>query len=723
MESASKSHRYPGSSPSTTAEDQQVCSPVAADELFSGFMGNPFAASYLTASSPTFPPGPSHIPTFLGPGYSNQNDVYTSPLSSSFVSPGIPNALLDPLTLPINLEGPHSTSLIDTLAMPALHDRQSFSAISVQSPPVSTLPQLGFQVPYAPEELVASQAHYAGPMYEPPDFNICTPIVEEDVDDMKGGRIFSAEKRIPSPAPSNSSSSSSDTSYGVLTRQIDFPANSKEKLISSFHEHTCGVLSIKKGRTKNPWRTLVWPLARDCPALEHAISSLACFHQSNELRMPRKHGIEHVQLSLQELLIGVEKSSISVDALTATSLALAFSESWDQHIRTGIDHIKAAKTLIKQTLVEHQQRPRKGNELNRLRFLCNTWVYMDVIARLTAHLTSADDNDSDYFDSVFKTLYGNDKIDAHLDPLMGCATSLFPIIGRVANLVRKVRRTNATPLHLISEASSLKKQLEQWKPPSFIEDLEDDNTTTADICQTAISYQYATLLYLHQAVPEIPSLPAAELARVALKSLATVKDFSQSVIVSIYPLMATGCEATSQEDRRWVRDRWTMLSQRMKLGLTEKCLEVTKEVWRRRDAYATAKKNIETGGDEDANEDIITVSGNMERKRGAEFLDDTTSEALTNTGHKRRTLSDPRILHTNMPTLQFDGTSLLPELYYGATSISTVSDLYEGRARRDAKNTELDFEFTVRGRLHWLSVMKEWEWEGKRHFTGANRLG
>lgn len=695
-----------GSSPSTaTVEDSQLCSPVATDDFFSGFMSSPFTASYIPASSPPFPLGPSHTPSFIGPAYSGQSDVYVSPLASTFALPSIDIPLFDSSTLPIGLGGTHSTAIVDTLGFHAPQNRRLSSTSLRESPRLINPLQPVTKLSSPPEEYSTFPAQYPDPIIESSDFNLYTPRIEEDVEEIIRGPIPSADIRPPSPAPSSSSSSASQTSHRFLIRQPQFPAESKEMLFSRFDQDTCGVLSVKNGRTENPWRTLVGPLARDCAALEHAISSLASFHQSKELSMMRKHGIEHVQTSLQELRISVAKRSISVDAAIATSLTLAFSESWDQHIRTGLDHIRAAKTLINYTLVEHQKRPKQGDELDRLRFLCNTWIYMDVIARLT----SADDDDSDYFDTVFDALYSNGNTDTRLDPLMGCASSLFPIIGRVANLARKIRRTDATPLNVISYATGLKRQLENWTPPSFIEDPEDETTSPDDIHQTALAYQYATLLYLHQAVPEIPSLPAATLAEKVLRALASVNVSSRAVIVSIYPLMAAGCEATSQEDREWVRSRWELLSKRMKLGITEKCLEVTKEVWGRRNAYAKAKGNIKLNADEDEDEDITKVLRTVPLKRGADFLDDSSSEtSLTNSAHKRRTLNDRRMSGMDISPLKVEGTSLLPELYCG---VPNASDHYEERPRRDTKNEELDFKFTVRGRLHWLSVMKEWKWE------------
>lgn len=469
--------------------------------------------------------------------------------------------------------------------------------------------------------------------------------------------------------------------------QPQFSLASPENLTRRYDRDTCGVLSVKDGPTENPWRTLVWPLARDCPALYHAIASMTSFHQSKDIPSMRIQGIDHMRNAVHALAAGI--GNMRFDAAISTTLVLAFSESWDQHISTGINHIKGAKILINQALVQHRQTPKEGEEWARLKFLCNTWIYMDVIARLT----SADDDESNDVDFVHENIYANGERDPHLDPLMGCAHTLFPIIGRVANLVRRVRRTDGNGPGIISLALQLKTQLEEWSPPSFIEDPEDETTSPHDSIKTAMAYQYATLLYLHQAVPEIPSQSSRVLAKKVLCELATVEPRSRSIIVHIYPLMAAGCEVMEQEDRDWVAERWDLMQSRMKLGILEKTLDVTKEVWCRRDAYEAERKMLD---------DVQGVSfpPNPPLKRDFDsFFEDLQPEGdfcWLEPGPKRRANDS-----LSSYTIPMQSPVIL-----------------EPPRRRQSPNggTELlEDEFTVKGRLHWLGVMKDWNWEGTLH--------
>lgn len=311
-----------------------------------------------------------------------------------------------------------------------------------------------------------------------------------------------------------------------------------------------------------------------------------------------------------------------------------------------------------------------------MRFLCNAWVYMDVIARLT----SVDDDESNDFDVVYSRFSSSFSNENSVDPLMGAASTLFPLIGRVANLVRRVRRSNSNSPATIAHGMELKRMLESWRPPAIDEVPEDPTSHLEDSLQTAEAYRYATLLYLHQAVPELPSKSSAELAKTVMIFLATVPLGSRTVIVQIYPLLAAGCEALDKEDRQWVGERWTSMSARMKIGVIDRCADVTKEVWDRRDAYA-----VEHGS-----------SGRQPPpvRRGLSF-DDQLAEA-------RGFDPDLRVLFGDGSRQRRATVANMPKRF--------------GRPRdssRDPTTGKIDREYTVRGRLHWLGVMKDWNWEGQ----------
>lgn len=522
---------------------------------------------------------------------------------------------------------------------------------------------------------------------------------------------FQAQSRSPTASP---------IGFSPMYRQPDVPAGSPEMLMLRFDKQTCGILSVKDGPTENPWRTLVWPLARDSPALYHAIASMTAFHTSKEKPALRVDGMEHMRRSIRSLATGIEK--MRTDTALATTLVLAFAESWDQHISTGIEHLRGAKILVNQALIKHNKRGLVGDDLARLKFLCNTWVYMDVIARLT----SIDDDDSTDFENLLSPLNSlsaysfsssstNMTRMSEIDPLMGSAATLFPLIGRAANLCRKVQKSKSNSIAIISQAMDLKQAIEQWQPSTSFSTPEDPTSEIQHALQTAEAYRYATLLHLHQAVPEIPSLTCAELAKKVLVFLATVPLSSRLVIVQIYPLLAAGCEAEDEEDRTWVEERWASMGRRMWIGNIDRCWEVMQEVWRRRDEVARRKEQELMKRHGGRMGGIAAMHG-ASRDSMKRFEEEMENGIGIGDGDGGVSFSDLLNLNEMGVMGQNRRTTQVGNRQRHSISGPSQGGFGELKAQRQAAGLiteDMDQELTVRGRLHWVGVMKDWEWESK----------
>ncbi|CAK4031667.1 related to fungal transcriptional regulatory [Lecanosticta acicola] len=486
--------------------------------------------------------------------------------------------------------------------------------------------------------------------------------------------------------------------------QPEFPIDSHEHLAMRFLNTTCGILSIMDGATENPWRTLIWPMAQTSAALYHALMAMAAYHAAHDFPVLRVVGHENKHASIQNIGAGIRDVSMSDQAAIATALALAFSESWDQHTATGNSHIKGAQVLVGRCVEGHRRKPVTGVELSRLKFLCNAWVFMDVISRLT----SVDSDESNDFDNAFlfasnssNVVQGTEKhskdgfginfgmpIDARLDPLMGCAGTLFPLIGRVANLVRKVCRSQTNSPGIVSHARDLKFAIDRWESPEEIECPQDPTTAVQDTLQTAEAYRWATLLHLHQSVPELPSLTSADLAQKILAALATVPTTSRTLVVQIYPLMVAGCEASEAEDRQWVRERWQVMAERMRIGVIDKCMQVTEEVWRRKDAYEakpiTHRKLVKT------------AELNPARRRGSPFPPRRATEVLN---------SDPGRTGVVFSYVESESEPM-------GNPLKDLNGPESARWRKDVSDRVMvDPAYSVRGHLHWVGVMWDWGWE------------
>ncbi|OJJ38243.1 hypothetical protein ASPWEDRAFT_105483, partial [Aspergillus wentii DTO 134E9] len=446
-----------------------------------------------------------------------------------------------------------------------------------------------------------------------------------------------------------SSPKGSKNATASIYREPSFDVASPEMLIVRYDRFTCGILSVKDGMNENPWRTLIWPLAKDSPALYHAIFALTAFHSSKESPELRVHGVDHMRKSITFMVQDIQ--NMKTDAALATSLALAFADTWDQHTQTCIQHLRGAKALVSQVLRFGIQNGMQGADLERVRFLYNTWLYMDVIARLTSR-EECSDQEMDFSISHLS----NDSVH-EIDPLMGCAATLFPLINRVTLLIQQVRKSESNSLSLVSQAIELKGLLEQWEPPRWFEPPEDPTSEVQHSIQIAYAYRWATLLYLHQAVPEMPSEPTSVLAKRVLILLATVPPSSRTTIIQMFPLLAAGCEA-EQEDRTWVLERWTSIQSRLMLGAIDRCIDVVQEVWSRQDKDKAEKARRQSRG-----------TG----RSGPYF-------AMEGPGKNR-------LSHGGGPEVRSSAVSPLENI---------------------------EFDKTIRGRLHWISVMEEWGWEGKQ---------
>lgn len=665
----------------------------------------PLQSSYLPELSPLLIVDTSKLPQ---DGALGQDQIMSQQTPARF----------DFGSLPSNETMFTDAGTFDTL--PSIETAPS-STSSGRSPSLVDLLLPGTDMHATPQEYIDFRAQYPESLYQPAGIMPDPMEEDEEVEEIirePAGMNPDHEAwvmRLPSPTASSSSSSSSGSPTFGLLLEPQFALGGPEMMTMLFDRQTCGILSVKDGPNENPWRNLIWPMAKDSPALYHAIASMTCFHASRTQPQLRIKGIEHVRSSMSDL--AAKMSTMRIDAAIATTLALGFSESWDSHIKSGIDHIKGARALVKQALMQQatSMTDYTRTEMNRLKFLCNTWIYMDVIARLT----SVDDDTSTDFDFVSSAFLDTDGLDAQVDPLMGCAATLFPLIGRVANLVRRVRCTQSNSPAIISQAMELKSQLERWIPPPFFEDPEDPTSDSTHSLQTAEAYRWATLLYLHQAVPEIPSLSSAELAKKVMVFLATVPLHSRAVIVQIFPLTAAGCEARDPEDREWVRERWTWMARRMLIGVIDRSAEVTYEVWRRRDEW-----ELQRAAEEDA----------QRRRNGGRKIEKLSSLkrafTLDNDLPTPLTPLTPLTMGTSsgieedsfgwmnpFPSTTFDapmGQSQKRRATSGAFDMPEPRPVSRRKSDRDVDSPGgMDREMTVRGRLHWLGVMKDWDWEGK----------
>lgn len=474
-----------------------------------------------------------------------------------------------------------------------------------------------------------------------------------------------------------------------LYHQPHIHSDSPESVALLFDRRICELLSIKDDPTGNPWRTIVWPLAKEHPALYHAIAAMTFFQGFNNRPRFRAQGIRHLERSMQSLSAG-DSGGMRLEVVLTVTVALAFAQTWSYpRSSTAIKHIEGAKVLLQKAFSMHLSSQLPERNQAALKFLANTWMYMDVLARITCHNIQA--LDVDFMTACNLDNPTNDS-GPEIDHLMGFAGTLFPWIGRVADVVSRVWRTpeNHNSLTIISRAVALRAAIEQWNPPiNSLGAIGGESLTshTSDLIQTANAYRWATLLLLHQAVPELPTrLCFSEMAQNVLILLATVPLTSRTIAFQILPLLMAGCETTDPEDRDWVLERWQSQSTGNTSGIVERCLELTKEVWRRRDHH---KKHCAPG----------QLSG--VESPASSLPCSTFGVSDLDSGFER-----------------WEGCQVGNDCHCGfETGLSTKPPSLPNSSARTGKTdsrTRLKrAEFTIMSKFHWLSIMKEWGWEGR----------
>ncbi|KAH7165179.1 fungal-specific transcription factor domain-containing protein [Dactylonectria macrodidyma] len=470
------------------------------------------------------------------------------------------------------------------------------------------------------------------------------------------------------------------SSFG-LYRQPGASDDSPENIAFVFKHRTCEVLCIKEALNGNPWRKIVWPLAEEHPALYHALAAMTCF---NGLPGLRAEGTRHLTKSIEQLSLQAE-ASVPLEVTLTTALALAIAQTW-YHPRSsnGITYLGKARGLLQQAVFgDLKTRPLESNP--HLTFLANTWMYMDVLTRITS---CGDRSVNDDLVTDLSLIIHGTSFEAQFDPLMGCAHTLFPLIGRVADIVNRVRKAprKANAPTIVSKAVELMIAIDHWTPSMIIDESHQSDSVTSDVSdlvQTANAYKWSALLLLYQAVPELPCrLSQAEMAQKVLVLIATVPLTSKAIIFPVLPLMIAGCETTEVEDRDWVRNRWQSLYTGNGSGIVDRCLELTSEVWRRRDISMEDTESCHPSG--------TAIHDALVAQRSANVNLPTSADPLTN------------------PQVRGDGTGRqCQDGQQNSTRISTANGTVEKESWARARHVGT----TVKSKMHWLTVMEEWGWE------------
>lgn len=228
-----------------------------------------------------------------------------------------------------------------------------------------------------------------------------------------------------------------------------------------------------------------------------------------------------------------------------------------------------------------------------MRFLFNTWLYLDVLSSLSSGedpcylsvLASSPTMSTPT--SPVTDRPRNFSLQNEIDSLLGCAEDLFPLIARMSRVANALadRAIDKTDIPMIYEAVQVRDDLLNWIPPetTILHPSRDEHCSLDDIVKTAEVYRLTALLHLYRAFPPL-GRDTSKLADQILDGLLSIPIESGTLCIHIWPLMAAGCEHTDPFKRALTRQRFDEVSVKLKVANVDQAIELLEKVWERRDA-------------------------------------------------------------------------------------------------------------------------------------------
>lgn len=225
-----------------------------------------------------------------------------------------------------------------------------------------------------------------------------------------------------------------------------------------------------------------------------------------------------------------------------------------------------------------------------MRFLYNTWVYLDVLSSLSS---GEDPYSLKFYNNTLSppstpsSSGGDFNLKNEIDSLLGCAADLFPQIARMSKVANRLTEKVITQqeVQYIQEAIEVRDSLLAWRPPEIdlLQESSDVNCSLEDIVRTAEVYRLTALLHLYRTFPPL-GRNVQDLADQILNTLLVIPKESHSLCIHIWPLMAAGCEHTDPFKRQKVCQRFEDVREKLMIPNVDQAIDLLAEVWRRRDS-------------------------------------------------------------------------------------------------------------------------------------------
>lgn len=373
-------------------------------------------------------------------------------------------------------------------------------------------------------------------------------------------------------------------------------------------DHFCNVLShliVFREERGNPFQQLVLPLCHNSPSVMNAVYALASAHLEYRGVENDEKSVYFHNKAIQGLAQLIKQGAgVNQNELLAAIMLLVYYEVLVQKGRSNIvdGHLKGALTIM-----SNNDAARDPTSI----FLERAFRFYDVIAALsfgTAPLSSAPG--ATYMtpfpplDSrAASTPFGN------VDTLLGMATSLWPIIHRMSNLLTLKDQLDSAITHgelskvavLRTEfeitASSIETALKDWHPGLPLdsvlhqnpEELTPEQATERarlqSILNNALAYRHSAFVYLYRTIHGYPRAhPLVQRhTHVSLTHCVGTVSNAGPMGALLWPLFVAACEATSLGDRDLARQAFVAIDRRQGMTNIQRAWCIVQEVWRRAD--------------------------------------------------------------------------------------------------------------------------------------------
>ncbi|KAI1800757.1 fungal-specific transcription factor domain-containing protein [Daldinia bambusicola] len=374
-------------------------------------------------------------------------------------------------------------------------------------------------------------------------------------------------------------------------------------------DHFCNVLShliVFREESGNPFQQLVLPLSHRSAPIMNAVYALASAHLEYRGIATSEKSLYFHNRAIQGLARLIEQEGkVDKTELLAAIMLLVYYEVLVQRGRTNIvdGHLKGALTIMSSS---------PGESTPASLFLERAFRFYDVITALSlgsAPLSTA---------PAAGCLMPFPPLDApavsplsNVDSLLGMATTLWPIMHRLSNLlslkndIENACLTNQTSKSAVlrmefeTTSQAIETALAQWEPclpPNVVvengvlrgsggkEEIPEQQRLQSTF-HNSLAYRHSAFVYLYRTIYGYS--PRREVvqkhAHIALIHCVGTVTHGGPMGALLWPLFVAACEAISAEDRALAQKAFVGIDQRQGMTNIGQAWNIVQEVWRRLD--------------------------------------------------------------------------------------------------------------------------------------------